>query len=164
MNCSIIVEKTIPKYKDLRKPIYVDFLEAKSEFDVVSHDSLLRKLFHTGVEGVSWSLIHSLHTEAESVIKCQRALSEVLKVRQGVRQGRILSTNLYKLYDNDLSNILQISGMGCHIGEIYCGAPGCTDDVALQANNKIVLQFLVNIAVNYSVMERFLLQPIKSVL
>ena len=53
MNCSLIVEETIREYKDLRKPVYIAFLDAKSAFDVVSHDSLLRKLFHAGVEGVS---------------------------------------------------------------------------------------------------------------
>ena len=45
----------------MRMPIYIAFLDAKSAFDVVSHYSLLRKRFHVGVEGVSWSLIHSLH-------------------------------------------------------------------------------------------------------
>ena len=69
MNCFLIVEETIREYKDLRKPVYIAFLDAKSAFDVVSHDSPLRKLFHAGVEGVSWSLVHSLHAEAESVVK-----------------------------------------------------------------------------------------------
>ena len=71
-------------------------------FDEDSHDSLLRKLFHVGVKGVSWSLIHSLHAEAEFVVKWNGAYSEVFKVNQGLRQGGILSTDLYKLYDNGL--------------------------------------------------------------
>ena len=41
MNSSLIVEETISEYKDLRRPIYIAFLDAKSAFDVVSHDSLL---------------------------------------------------------------------------------------------------------------------------
>ena len=35
-------------------------------------------------------------------------------------------------------------------------------DAAILAETKIILQLLVDIAVDYSVMERFLLQPIKS--
>ena len=118
MNCSLIVEETIREYKDLRRPIYIAFLDAKSAFDVVSHDSLLSKLFHAGVEGESWSLIHSLHAEAESVVKWNGAHSDVFKVDQGVRQGGILSTDLYKLYDNGLFDRLHLTGVGCHIGEI----------------------------------------------
>ena len=103
---------------------------------MVSHDSLLRKLFHAGVEGVSCSLVHSLHAEAESVVKWNGAYLEVFKVEQEVRQGGILSTDLYKLYGNSLFDRLQIPGIGCHIDEIFCVAPVCADDVALLAENK----------------------------
>ena len=80
MNCSLIVKETIREYKELRRPIYIAFLDAKSAFDVVSHESLLRKLFYGGVEGVSWSLIHSYYAEAESVVKWNGAYSDVFKV------------------------------------------------------------------------------------
>ena len=61
---------------------------------------------------------------------------------------------------------LQLTGVGCQIGEILCVVPGCADDAAVLAENKRILQLLVDIVVNkiYSVMDRFLLQPIKSVL
>ena len=81
-----------------------------------------------------------------------------------MRQGGILSTDLYKLYGNGLLDRLQISGMECHIGEISCVAPGCADDVAILAENKMILQFLIDIAVDCSCKEWYLLQPIKSVL
>ena len=164
MNCSLIVEETIREYKDLRKPVYIAFLDAKSAFDVVSYESLLRKLFHAGVEGVTWSLIHSLHAGAESAVKWGGKYSEVFKVDQGVRQGGILSTDLYKLYGNGLLDRLEMTGVGCHIGEISCVAPACADDLAILAEDKRILQFLTNIAVDFSCMERYLLQPVKSVL
>ena len=78
-----------------------------------------------------------------------------------MRQEGILSTDLYKLYDNGLFKRLQLSGLGYHIGEISCAIPGCADNTAVLAENKKILQLLVDIAVDYSVMERFLLQPIK---
>ena len=52
-------------------------LDAKSAFNVVPRDSLLRKLFHAGVENVSWSLIQSLHAETESEFKWNGAYSDV---------------------------------------------------------------------------------------
>ena len=69
MNCSLILEEVIREYRDLTKPLYMAFLDVKSAFDVVSHESLLRKPFHIGIEGNTWTLIHSLHQDAESVIK-----------------------------------------------------------------------------------------------
>ena len=47
---------------------------------------------------MSWSLIHSLHAETESVVKWNGAYSDVFKVDQGLRQGGILSTDLYKSF------------------------------------------------------------------
>ena len=49
-----------------------------------------------------WSLIHSLHAEAGTMVKCNGAYSEIFKVGQEVRQDGILSTHLYKLYDKGL--------------------------------------------------------------
>ena len=132
--------------------MYIAFLFAKSVFDVVSDESLLRKLFHAGVEGFSWPLIHSLHSEAESMVKWSGAYSEVFRVEQGVHQGMNLSTDLYKLCGNGLLDRLLISGVGCHIGENSCVAPGCADDVAILAENKRILKFLIDIAVDYSCM------------
>ena len=65
----------ISECKDLNKTAYVALLDAKSAFDVVSHNNLLRKLYNIGVEGKSWSLIHSLYQEAVSAVKWNGLLS-----------------------------------------------------------------------------------------
>ena len=101
MNCALILEEYLREYKDLNKTAYVAFLGAKSVFDVVSHDSLLRKLYNIGVKGKSWSVIHSLYQEAVSAVKWNGLLSRKFRVEQGVRQGGILSTDYYKLYKNN---------------------------------------------------------------
>ena len=88
----------IREHKDKRLPLYIAFLDAKSAFDVVCHNSLTRELFHIGVDGVDWSLIHSLHEGAEPVVKWEGAVSEKFQVWQGVRQGGILSTDLRSLW------------------------------------------------------------------
>ena len=87
MNCSLIMEEVVRDRKDRGRPVYAAFLDVKSAFDVVPHDSLLRRLYHTGAEGRTWSLIHSLHSEAVSVVKWQGNYSQPFKVKQGVRQG-----------------------------------------------------------------------------
>ena len=97
----------------------------------MSHESLRRKLFHAGIEGVTWSLIYSLHQEAKSVIKWGGTCSEAFRISQGVRQGGILSTDLYTLYENDELDRLDKPGLGCHVGEISCVAPACADDITV---------------------------------
>jgi hypothetical protein len=47
----------------------------------------------------------------------------------GVRQGGILSTDLYKLYINPLLDRLQDVGIGLKIGNINVNNTGCADDM-----------------------------------
>ena len=98
MNGSLILEEVIREHKDKRLPLYIAFLDAKSAFDVVFHNSLMRKLFHIGVDGADWMLVNSMHQGAQSVVKWEGAVSDRFEVKQGVRQGGILSTDLYKVY------------------------------------------------------------------
>ncbi|MEW8547992.1 MAG: reverse transcriptase family protein, partial [Candidatus Thiodiazotropha sp.] len=158
MNCSLILEEVIREYKDKRQPLYIAFLDAKSAFDVVSHNSLMRKLYHIGIDGPEWLLVHSLHEGAESVVKWEGSVSEKFKVGQGVRQGGILSTDLYKVYGNILLDRITSTGIGCYIGNVCCAAPTAADDMAILAPSLSTLQKLVSIAVDYSRMERYLLQ------
>ena len=42
INCSLIMEEVIRDRKDSGRPVFAAFLDVKSAFDVVPHDSLLR--------------------------------------------------------------------------------------------------------------------------
>ena len=112
-----------------------------------------------------WKLDHeALHKGAESVVKWEGSTTDSFKVLQGVRQGGILSTDLYKLYGNGQLQRMEETGIGCHIGEICCVAPIAADDMVLPAPSLTILQKLVNIAVDNRKMEKYILQPTKSVI
>ena len=70
----------------------------------------------------------------ESCVKAQYHKSEWFPVRQGTRQGGVLSPFLYLVYDNDLIWELEESKMGMYVHGIYCGSPAVADD-------KLVLSF-----------------------
>ena len=163
MNTALILEEFIRDRRDSQSPAYIAFLDARSAFDVVSHRSLMRKLFNIGIEGNMWTLINSLHQDAKSAVKWQGEISEQFRVDQGVRQGGILSTDLYKVYNDSLLDRLTIAENATKIGPIVCVAPTCADDCAIGADSPGILQSLLDIGVDHSKMERFILQPVKSV-
>ena len=164
MNCSLILEESIRENRDNRNlPTYVAFLDAKSAFDVVNHSSLLRKLFHMGIEGQVWNLIDSLHTNAETMVKWGGQFSDKFEIKQGVRQGGILSTNMYKVYDNKLLDRLESAMLGIRIGGINCNGPTCADDTTVVTEERGPLQTLLSISDDYSGLEQYLLQLLKSV-
>ena len=163
MNCALILEECIRENKDQKKDSFIAFLDAKAAFDVVNHASLMRKLFHIGVEGVTWSLIHRQHREAQTVICWCGQMSKPFLIEQGVRQGRVLSTDLYKVYvDPCLDRVTNLM-LGGMVGEIPCPIPTCADDMTELSDSKEELQTLLDEGDDYSTLERYLLQPVKSV-
>ena len=122
------------------------------------------KLFNIGVEGNLWTLVNSLHQDAKSAVKWQGDISKKFQVEPGVRQGGILSTDLYKVYSNSLLDRLSTNKDATRIGPVIYVAPACADDVAIGADSPDIMQSLLDIGVDNSKMERFILQPVKSVI
>ena len=135
MNCALLVEEFYRNNKDLNKPTYVAFMDVKSAFDVVVHPNLMRKLYNSGVNGLDWLMINSLHHESQTAVKWQGQLSSTYVNQQGVRQGGVLSADLFKVYDNGLLDRIQVSGKGARIGTIGIQAPACADDVTVLSND-----------------------------
>jgi hypothetical protein len=158
--CALILYECILEALDKKIPIHVAFLDAKAVFDVVGHTNLYRKLFLSGVRGKLWLLTYHLSQGAETSVKWQGIAMDPFAVSQDVRQGGVLSTDLYKLYINPLLD--QIEDIGMQIGTIPCSAPTCANDVSLIADSEQKLQILIDTVVNYSKQENYKLQPAKS--
>ncbi|VDI14872.1 Hypothetical predicted protein [Mytilus galloprovincialis] len=162
--CELFIEEFERENKDLKLPTYVALLDGKSAFDVVVHKNLIRRLFQIGFSQQSILLISNLYENATSCVKWGNTMSNRLfNIEQGVRQGGAISADLYKVYINPLLQILSNSGLGAKIGNINCCAPTCADDIALISNNPFELQNMINLAVDFSQREGYLLQPQKSV-
>ena len=76
-----------------------------------------------------------MHTNAKTSIKWKGYISESFNIEQGVRQGGILSADLYKIYVNPLLHRLKNSGLGVKIGDVECCAAACADDITIHSNN-----------------------------
>ena len=163
LNAALIVEEFYHESKDNNSQAHLILLDAKEAFDVVQHKHVLRRLYHCGVQDTHWQLIESLHVNANSVIKWDGQLSEPFEIAQGIRQGGLLSTDLYKLYQNPLLNTLQSSRLGARIGDIVCNSSACADDLALNSNDEDEAQILIDTSVDYPDMEFYKLQVLKNV-
>ena len=66
-------------------------------------------------------------------------------ILRGVKQGGLLSTDLYKVYVDDLLKMLNDSDLGTciRIGALTLNAVACADDIALFADNPAALQILL---------------------
>jgi len=70
-------------------------------------------------------------------------LSEYFVVRQGVRQGGVLSPFLFNVYVDELLNELEMNGIGCHVCNQYFGCIMYADDLLLLSASVSGLQHML---------------------
>jgi retron-type reverse transcriptase len=122
---------------------YVTFMDASKCFDVVDHDAIMSHLYSDGIDGQLWSLYDSLYSNITSVVKWQGQTSEPLKEGQGIRQGGLSSTELFKNRANPLLRRLEHHPDALRIGSIRIGAIMVADDLALLASSPMGMQTLI---------------------
>ena len=108
-------------------------------------------------------LYHSLYQDISSCVKWDGVVSPTFCELQGVRQGGIPSTELFKAQTNNLLNLVEGSQLGYRIGIIDCAVPTCADDSILLSPSRGNLQVLMNIALDDSHRERYQFSSKKSV-
>ena len=138
------------------------FLYAKAAFNLVSHPSLLHKLFLDGITDVQWTyykIPSRMQQQQWSGVTPSLRPSRYIKESGNV----LLSTDQYKCYNNPLLDWIQNLSIVRRIGTVACPSPMCSDDVALTASNWEELQDLLDACI-YSTIERFQLQPTKSMI
>ena len=161
---ALCVTEAICESIDNKQTLYTVSLDAQKAFDVVSHDILFQKLAKDDVPRGVVAAIMDLYTDAEEQVYWNGVMSEPYSVQQGVRQGAVLSTELYKLYINSLLDQLDAQQMGIVIGSSQVGSPTCADDVLLMATNLQGCQQMLDEAALYADRHHYSLHPSKSIM
>jgi hypothetical protein len=159
---SLIITEAVAEAREQKKELFICSIDARKAFDIVPQPLLKFKLYNTQVRKPLWTLIDDLYTDNKEVIRWKGADSREYEVNQGVKQGGILSTDLYKIFSNDRLLSLEKSGIGLQIGSIYAGAPAVADDQLLLANSRWELQGMMSICQEYAEDHMEILHPLKT--
>ena len=83
--------------------VFAVFIDYKKAFDRVWHDGLCSVLQQYGVPRKLINIIRDLYSKAKSYIRVNNNLTDWFETTTGVRQGRLLSPDLYNVF---LENVL----------------------------------------------------------
>ena len=76
--------------------------------------------------------------------------SEWFNVTNGVKQGGVLSPTLFGVYVDGMLKHLKDFGVGCHIGDVYCGGLGYADDLTLLVPTIKGLKQMIQVCERYA--------------
>lgn len=157
----LVTEAKAEAYQN-RELLYFATLDSVKAFDVVHHTILLDKLIDKGICKDIWLIIKDLYSDISSKIKWLGDCSDGFPINQGLRQGGILSTLLYKVYVDPLLELLKSKGLGYRLGTIYIGSPTVADDVTFLTKFREELQLMFDEAGGYSSSNRYQIHPMKT--
>ena len=134
-----IIERAIEKQKDL----YLCFIDFDKAFNMVRYEVLVERLRGLGIDVPDLTLITNLYLGQIAVVKVGDDKSEWANIERGVRQGCVLSPDLFSLYSkaviNELEDIESVKVGGSNINHIRYA-----DDTVLITDTNAKLQSLVD--------------------
>ena len=107
-------------------------------------------------------MLLAMHTGQAVSVRWGSTTSTSFVVRNGVKQGGILSPVLFTLYLDMLLDAIKGCGVGCHMGRTFVGAVAYADDVAILAPTRSALKKMLSVAESAGAAIKVKFNPSKS--
>ena len=125
---------TVDYFANHGSNVFVSYLDCSKAFDKICHEGLFIKLIEQNVPLCFLNILIYWLSNLNSRCHWQSTCTNRYLITSGVKQGGILTPNLFTLYMNDLLVILRKNGIGCHVDSLFVGAIMFADDLALIAS------------------------------
>ena len=147
--CSWTVFETIDSYLQHGSVIYGCFLDCTKAFDTIRHSTLFLKLINANIPPVIVRILIYVYQNQTASVRWKGFHSDKFTIRNGVRQGAVISPLFFSFYMDGLFDILRSSGSGCRLDKYYAGCFGYADDILLISPSRAGLQEMLNLASKY---------------
>jgi hypothetical protein len=148
--CTWLVLETIDHFTRNGSEVFICVMDMKKAFDLVKQSMLFEKLIERKIPAVFLRLLLKMYSIQTANVRWNGNLSESFSIKNGVKQGAVLSPRLYCTYIDGLFADLRKRKTGCWIGETFCGIAGYADDLLLMAPSLDGLQEMIQTCEAYA--------------
>ncbi|GFN88081.1 endonuclease-reverse transcriptase [Plakobranchus ocellatus] len=143
-NAIYILRTLIERALEEQKDVYLCFIDYTKAFDRVRHDEIITELKQLYIDGKDLRIIKTMYWEQTAAMRIENKTSTFQDIKRGVRQGCVLSPDLFSLYSEIIMRNLE-NHPGIKVGGQNINNLRYADDTVLIAENKEDLQKLQNI-------------------
>ena len=133
-----------------KQPAYLLFLDAKSAYDTVKPEMLIKNLYTAGMDGNSTIYMSQRLINRLTYLEWDKNLMGPISDEHGLEQGGSNSSDLYKIYNNELLRNVQKSCLGIPLSEsLVISGVGQADDMVMATNKLANLANILLITQDY---------------
>ena len=161
--CIYTLKEIVNYYRCLNTPVYLCFADIKSAFNRVSYWKLLSKLIDRGTPLIIVKLFKFWFCTQTLWVGWGNSLSDSFRMKNGIRQGSILSPHFFSIYVDELNYMLNRSGVGCHVANTPMNNLSYADDLVIISPSASALNELLKHCDNFAKDHYFIFSTTKSV-
>jgi hypothetical protein len=148
-HASFVVNEVLHHYKKFKSPCYTTALDFSKAFDRMWRDGLFHKL-NGKIDDCYWRALVVYYRGSIGIIKANNSTSKEFEIKEGVKQGGILSPFLFNYFINDLLEKCQQTNMGAKIGNKIMCIIGYCDDIIIMSPVANQMNKLLQICQEYA--------------
>ena len=160
---SLLLTETLQYSMNISKlPVFALFLDAKSAFDRVLKEILVRNLFIAGTDDHRLLYINERLSSRKTFCEFGRQMMGPISDVRGLEQGGVSSSDAYKIYNNEQATTSQLSKLGVRVRDTVISSVVLADDAVIVSNDINDLNNLLHLTIEYCTKYQVLLVPDKT--
>ena len=140
-----VVNEIVDYFVTNQSTVNICTVDLSKAFDKLNHNVLFKKLIERKTPPCLIRILIDWYGKCSCIVKYQDCLSRMFLMKQGIRQGGVLSPVLFALYVDDVLKRLNSSSFGCNLFGLDLSALMYADDIILLTTSVEHLQKLLDL-------------------
>ena len=160
--CSAMLKEIAHSFNAKGSNVYAVLLDATKTFDRVEFAKMFQLLLDKGMNTLYVRCLLFMYSQQKLCVQWNSITSAAFSVKNGVKQGGVMSPLLFGVYLDTLIVQLRECGFGCYVGPQFCGCLAYADDLVIMSPTKAGLQHMLNVCNKFSEMFKVTFNGAKS--